>query len=55
MQIPAVQVMELAEGQPRAAELMERSLAELFERGWLVEDKQLSCTDAGRKHLPRWV
>ena len=54
-QIPAVQVMELAEGQPRAAELIERSLAELFERGWLVEDKQLSCTDAGRKHLRRWV
>ena len=54
-QVPAVQVMELAEGQPRAAALIERSLAELFERGWLVEDKQLSCTDAGRKHLQRWV
>jgi len=53
--IPAVQVMELAQGQPQADELIERSLAELFQRGWLMEEGQLSVTDAGRKRLERWV
>jgi len=30
-----------------------RSMDELFERGWLVGDGQLSITDAGREHLHR--
>lgn len=54
-QIPAVQVMELAQGQPQAAEFVERSLAELFERGWLTGGERLSVTDAGRKHLGQWI
>jgi hypothetical protein len=53
--IPAVQVMELAQGQPEANELIERSLAELFERGWLTGDGELHVTGAGRKRLRRWV
>ena len=36
---------------PRAEEMIEQSLAELLERGWLVEDGQLSVTQTGREHL----
>jgi len=49
--ISAVRVMELAQGQAHAAELIECSLAELFQRGWLTGEERLSVTDAGRKHL----
>lgn len=43
---------ELGVPQPsRADDRIEQSLAELLERGWLVEDGQLSVTDAGREHL----
>jgi len=38
--------------QPRAGGMIEQGLAELFERGLLVEEK-LSITEAGRKHLQR--
>jgi len=54
-QIPAVQAMELAQGRPQAGEFVERSLAELFQRGWLTGEERLSLTDAGRKHLGRWI
>lgn len=53
--IPAVRAMELTQGQPQAAEIIERSLAELFERGWLVGEERLRVTDAGRKHLGQWI
>ena len=36
-----------------AGEMIERSLAELFERGWLTGEERLSVTDAGREHLRR--
>ena len=39
----------------QARKMIEQSLAELFERGWLVGNQQLSVTDAGREHLRRWV
>ena len=39
--------------QSEAGELVERSLQELTERGWLVGDERLSVTDAGREHLSR--
>jgi len=54
-QIPAVRVMELVQGQPQAAEFVERSLAELFQRGWLTGEERLSVTDTGRKHLGQWI
>ena len=54
-QIPAVRAMELAQGQPQAAEFVERSLADLFQRGWLTGEERLSLTDAGRKHLGQWI
>lgn len=54
-QIPAVRVMELAQGQPHAAELIARSLAEMFERGWLTGGERLSVTEAGKKHLGQWI
>jgi len=38
---------------PRAGEMIEQSLAELFERGWLAGEERLSLTDAGREHLRR--
>jgi hypothetical protein len=47
--------MELAQGQPQAAELFEHSLAELFEHGWLTGEERLYVTDAGRKHLGQWM
>ena len=53
--IPALQAMELVKHQAPARKMVDQGLAELFERGWLTEEKQLSCTDAGRKHLRRWV
>jgi hypothetical protein len=53
--IPAVRAMGLAQGQPHAAELIERSLAELLQRGWLTGEERLRVTDAGRKHLGRWL
>jgi len=37
--------------QPHAHETIERRMAELFERGWLVGEKRLSVTDAGIEHL----
>jgi hypothetical protein len=54
-QIPAVRAMELLQGQPQAAELIEHSLAELFQHGWLTGEERLHVTIAGRKHLGRWV
>jgi hypothetical protein len=53
--IPAVRAMGLAQGQPQAAELIERSLAELFQHGWLTGEERLRVTDAGRKHLGQWI
>jgi cation diffusion facilitator family transporter len=39
--------------QSEAGELIESSLQELYERGWLVGDESLSATDAGRERLSR--
>jgi len=39
--------------QSEAGELVEQSLHELCERGWLAGDERLSATDAGREHLGR--
>ena len=36
-----------------ASELVEQSLHELYERGWLVGNERLGATDAGREHLSR--
>jgi hypothetical protein len=45
---------ELGVPQPsQADERIEQNLAELLERGWLVEDGQLSVTQTGREHLRR--
>ena len=41
--------------QPQAEEMVERSLQELLERSWMVEDGRLSVTDAGREHLRQQV
>ena len=38
---------------PQASEMIEQSLGELFEHGWLLENERLSITDAGREHLHR--
>jgi hypothetical protein len=53
--IPALRAMELGQYQPQVDELIEHSLAELLRRGWLIEEERLSVTDAGRKHLGRWM
>jgi hypothetical protein len=53
--IPAARAMGLAPGRIQAAGLVERSLAELFQRGWLEGEERVSVTDAGRKHLGRWI
>jgi len=39
--------------QSEASELVEQSLHELYERGWLVGYERLSVTDAGRERLSR--
>jgi hypothetical protein len=48
--IPAVQAMGMAQEQPQAPELVERTLEELFRRGWLVGEP-LRVTEAGKKRL----
>ena len=49
---PALRELGLAE-QVRDRERIERSVAELIERGWLVEEGWLGVTDAGKEHLRR--
>lgn len=49
---PALRELGLAE-QVRDRERIERSIAELIERGWLVEEGQLCVTGAGKEHLRR--
>ncbi len=51
--IPAVQAMGLAQQQPQAGEMIERSLGELFEHGWLTGEQRLGLTAQGREHLCR--
>jgi cation diffusion facilitator family transporter len=41
--------------QSDASELVEKSLQELSESGWLAGDEQVSVTDAGREHLSRVI
>ena len=53
--IPAVQAMGLAQQQPQAGEMIERSLGELFEHGWLTGEQPLGLTAQGREHLRRWM
>jgi cation diffusion facilitator family transporter len=47
---PALRGLGL-DGQSEASDLVEQSMKELYERGWLVGDERLSATDAGRAHL----
>jgi cation diffusion facilitator family transporter len=51
--IPTLRALGLAQQQPRASEMIEQSVAELFERGWLTGEERLSVTEAGREHLSR--
>lgn len=53
--IPGLRAMGLAQKQSQIGDTAQRSLAELIERGWLEKNDQMSVTDAGRKHLRRWV
>jgi Co/Zn/Cd efflux system component len=39
--------------QGQAGKVINRGMAELFERGWVLGNKRLSITDAGREHLRR--
>jgi cation diffusion facilitator family transporter len=41
--------------QSETSEMVEQSLQELFERGWLMGSERLSATDAGREHLSRLI
>jgi hypothetical protein len=52
-QIPAVRAMELTQGKSQASIMVEQSLTELVEHGWLTGEKQLSVTEAGKKRLKR--
>ncbi|MGA9351240.1 MAG: cation transporter [Anaerolineae bacterium] len=49
---PVLRELELAD-QLQASEMIDQSITELFERGWLVGEEQLSITDPGREHLRR--
>ena len=49
---PVLQELGLAE-RPQDDEMVEQTLAGLFERGWLAEQDRLTVTDAG-KDRPRW-
>ena len=47
---PTLRELGLAE-LPRAGEMAEQGVADLFERGWLAGEDRLAVTDAGREHL----
>ena len=47
---PTLRELGLAE-LPRASEMAEQGVADLFERGWLAGEERLAVTDAGREHL----
>jgi hypothetical protein len=49
--IPAAQALGLVRPQPQDDEAIEQALSDLFERGWLTGEEQLSVTAAGRKRL----
>ena len=49
---PVLQELGLAE-RPQADEMIEQSLAGLFERGWLAEQDRLTVTDVGKERLRR--
>jgi Co/Zn/Cd efflux system component len=53
--IPAARAMRLAQGKSNTIMIIEQSLMELFRYGWLAGEEQLSVTDAGRKHLGKWI
>jgi Co/Zn/Cd efflux system component len=49
---PVLRELGLAD-QPQASQMIQQSVAELFEHGWLVGEERLNVTDAGREHLRR--
>ena len=49
---PALRELGLGR-QSEGSEMVEGSLEELFERGWLGGGERLRATDAGREHLSR--
>jgi len=49
---PALRELGL-DGPSEASAVIQTGVAELFERGWLQEDGQLTITAAGREHLSR--
>ena len=49
--IAAAGAMGLVQQQPHVDELIERCLAELFQRGRLAGEDRLTVTDLGKKHL----
>ncbi|MCP5032171.1 MAG: hypothetical protein GY939_10235, partial [Actinomycetia bacterium] len=52
-QIPAVQAIGPAPEQPQADEVIEQSIKELVEYGWLTGEQPLHLTTPGRQHLHR--
>jgi len=53
--IPALRAMGLAKELPKSGDIIEGSLTELFQRGWLEGEQQLRVTPAGRRHLGQWI
>lgn len=53
--IPAVQALDLGQGQPNYDIIIEQTIDDLFRRGWLQGEEQLSITETGRRHLGRWI
>jgi cation diffusion facilitator family transporter len=51
---PVLRELGLAH-QPQAGSMIEQSLTELFECGWLVGEERLSVTEAGKEHLRRRI
>ena len=49
---PMLRELGLQQRSP-GGDMIEQSLAELFEQSWLLENERLSITDAGREHLRR--
>jgi len=49
--IPAVQSMGLAQQELQADEMIERSIGELFDNGWLTGEQHLVLSPQGREHL----
>ena len=53
--IAAARAVGLGRQRTRTNELIEQSLSELIDNGWLTGEGRLTVTDSGRQRLSQWA